>query len=68
MHLAYWRWRIKEEKDGGCHIPNKKSLIFLENSNVHSFVDGGSMWLIRQHTMLQISSVKLSARLSVPKR
>jgi hypothetical protein len=33
---------MKEETDGGYHLPNAKSLIFFKTPNVHSFVDGGS--------------------------
>jgi hypothetical protein len=33
---------IQEDRDGGYHLPNAKKLNFLENSELHSFIDGKS--------------------------
>jgi hypothetical protein len=45
-------------RDSGCHLFDAKSLIFLKNSNVHSFVDGWSIYFCVVIRVFLASSIK----------
>jgi hypothetical protein len=52
MHLAQWRWRNKRGERWWVSPSQRKNLILLKNSNVHSFVDGGS--ISQEHDIAEI--------------